>query len=157
MFQNVNELCTLRLVQPRMQILQSQRLSYWQEITQSSLGTELPITTLSISPQGSELEVLQSADLSLIDQIMVQTSANAFYEGAVDSKMQIETLLYRNGFSLNLDLSDALFKHGYQYFSKKNERYYFVASFTFKSLTLFHSLTSLVKRVRVSMLKRVKS
>jgi hypothetical protein len=142
---------------PSEQIIQSQRLSYWQEIIQSGFGTELPVTTLSISTQGSELEVLQSANLSLIDQIMVRTSANAIYEGAVDSKMQIESLLKSNGFSLNLDLSDALFKHGYQYFSKKNERYYFFASFTFKTLTLFHFLTSLVKRVQASILKRFKS
>lgn len=83
---------------PIEQIIQSQTLSYWQEVTISTMKTELPITTLSVSTQGSELEVLQSADLSLIDQIMVRTSAVAIYEGAADSRRQIESLLKKTDF-----------------------------------------------------------
>lgn len=141
---------------PIEQIIQSQTLSYWQEATISTMKTELPITTLSVSTQGSELEVLQSADLSLIDQIMVRTSAVAIYEGAADSRRQIESLLKKNGFYLNLDLSDVFFNHGYQYFSKKNEKYYFLASLAFKIFSMVHFLRSLVKRFITALFIRIR-
>jgi hypothetical protein len=143
--------------EPSEMIIQSRKLSYWQEVIRSGAKEELSVITLSVSTQGSELEVLHSADLSLIDQIMVRTSAVAIYEGAADSKMEIESLLRKNGFSLNLDLSDVFFKHGYQYFSKKNKRYYFGASLTFKIFTLFHFLISLVKRFLTAVFIRIKS
>lgn len=141
---------------PTEQNAQSQKLSYWQGQVTPNNKMELKVTTLSVATQGSELEVLLSADLSLIDQIMVRTSAVAIYEGAVDSKIEIEYFLEKSGFFLNLDLSDIFFKRGYQYFSKRNEKYYRFESARFKVLTLMHFLAGIVRRFIAAAFVRIR-
>lgn len=118
------------------------RLEYFQSISNLPL---LP-ATLSVATQGSEYEVLLSADLGRIDQIMVRVSRNHLYNTDLGESLAVKKLLLRNGFYLNLDLTDIIFGHGYQYYSKNNSRFYYIASLTFKIKNLLHFSSSLINR-----------
>jgi hypothetical protein len=136
--------------------LKARKLSDWQTKINNDPQLADKTVTLTISSQGTEFDVLQSADLSKISQIMVLTSKSPIYEGASESRNRIQQLLKENGFNLNLDLADLIFGHGFQYWSKENKNFYFYLSMKYKMRTLLHFSVSVIRRALIAISIRFK-
>jgi hypothetical protein len=151
-----NKLLHSKIDRPVEKMVTARKLSHWQLIISKDEAAADEFVTVSISSQGSELDVLLSADLTKISQIMVRTSKFPIYVGANESRNSIHKLLKENGFYLNLDLADLIFGHGFQYWSRENKKFYVLLSARYKFNNLVHFLISLTRRGLISISTQLK-
>lgn len=107
---------------------------------------------LVVDTQGSELEVLLSADLQGIDYVVVETSRRGMYAGVGNTRVATQRVLEAHGFGLALDLSDPILGHGNQYYSRPATS----RDGRIRSLELRHKTTSILSIPR-STLRRIHS
>lgn len=105
--------------------------------------------TLVIDTQGSEFEILKSADLSVIDDLIIETSRVPLYSGETTHK-DINKFLVMNGFHHNFNDSDLIFGHGDQYYSRTRQRQSALQFYRRLLLTLF-VFQSFFNRIKVGM------
>lgn len=120
-------------------------------ITENNL---LKFSTLVVDTQGSELEILKSADLEQFSEVIVETSRIPLYQNE-SRHSEINKLMSESGFFHNFNSSDFIYAHGDQYYSRN----------TFKPLRLqfvkrlqqtFRFVRSFFSRVRTAIMIRVK-
>lgn len=107
--------------------------------------------TLVISTQGSETSVLTSTNLDLIDNIAIRTSKEEIYQNAGNTFEETKDFLTNACFNLNLDLSDPIFGHGWQYYSKHNKRHYRLLESYLDCIWFVHWIYTLIYRALISM------
>ena len=116
------------------------------------------VVTLVIDVQGAELEVLKSANLQLVDQIVVECSKRPFYSKTSGSHIDVVSYLQTLGFRHNLDLADISLGHGDQFFSKKIQRKFILKRiFWLIQEEIYVHPFSLFNRLRIAVLIRLRT
>lgn len=149
---DVSKFFTSMPEQPKIIEVASQRLSFFQKRYLEQYPNHR--WTLIVSTQGSEVSVLKSVDLNQIDYVAIRTSKKEIYESAGNSFEQSSKILHDFSFTLNLDVSDPIFGHGWQYWSKDNNKNYRFYRILANTKWFFHWTYSLIYRIAFSLLIR---
>ena len=130
---------------PQIISVTSERLRFFQRAYLNKYQNQT--WTLIISTQGSEVSVLRSADLDSIDQVAILTSKKEIYTDAGNSFEESSKILRQFSFNLNLDVSDPIFGHGWQYWSKANDRNYRIHRLAANTRWFLHWLYAMSFRI----------
>lgn len=103
--------------------------------------------TLVIDTQGSEFEILNSANLDGIREIVVETSRIPLYTSETKHS-RIHHLLRSQGFHHNFNASDYIYGHGDQYYSRKPKTRY-ISEYTCRTIQTVRFISSCLARTQV--------
>ena len=105
--------------------------------------------TLVVDTQGSEFEILNSANLDSIHEIVVETSRVPLYTSETKHS-KIHQLLRSQGFHHNFNASDYFYGHGDQYYSRKPKTKY-LSEYTCRTRQTVRFISSFLARTQVGM------
>jgi FkbM family methyltransferase len=109
--------------------------------------------TIVIDTQGSEFEILKSANLGKVQEVVVETSRIPLYSSET-THSEIHQFLQSEGFHHNLNNSDYIYGHGDQYYSRTSRRHHLL-EICCRLRETIQFICSFLARVKIGVGRRV--